>query len=821
MVINPVKSSVFCSDFLMFLLDTVGVEWSPDGKILASCSLDGTICFWNSDPNVSQTLIGKIERAHTGFIKGLSWDPAGKFLASQSDDGSCIVWNVESLLSSQSSSTAFNLDPSDSEMFKESVLEKIFVNMSKMTFFHRPGWSPDGSLLALANATNRQIPAVALVERNNWQGPGIYFVGHVGPVEAVRFNPRLFRSNEGMDRKEMICAVASQDGQVSIWSSSRTSPLLVLQDLFEHSVMDLAWTPDGTILVAVSYDGAAVAIKMNTSEFGLFALTSSEQGEHLKNVFGDISAGSGESSHGYVESVKVIECLRENEQFLSNCTLTKEVEIQRNEQTGLLNDNRNDNRSDDRSDNTNNIVIDHRTTVSDDASNDLVQPLSHNLVQPPSAKISQATATIVNGKKRITPQLVNISSGTSQPLSLSQNSRFGGGGGVRLRDEDFLIHRKLLERTSGILLNRSMKENNENSVFEVEEGLPGSISVTMSDSVIFSVCIEVTNHDVNGRKCSALIQFIQNSQILWKERIRGTIYLCSGTRKYSSFAIQNENQKHSLLVLTSSGRRFFPPISLDSRAIYLKICFKTENLILITKTGLIKIWNLRESKLKFFDSSIEFCLPEIPVKFLTFKEENLKLFYNENEEISYSTDLGIWIKGKPSIHESKTKSKTINEDCRIDRIEKLKNSLLSNTSNSNSNTSYSNSNTSYSNISNNNTSNNNTTTITTTTTNNYNSDTCGIDRQISELEFELSLIFINLRNGKELNSSEISHFERTLAIYALKLAKEAKSLKAKELIDDLINLNCHDLIEGLLKPFFTSSQNSYSSSWQDFISESF
>ena len=55
------------------------MEWSPDGNILSSCSLDGTICFWNCDPNSSQTLIGKIERAHSGFIKGLSWDPAGKY----------------------------------------------------------------------------------------------------------------------------------------------------------------------------------------------------------------------------------------------------------------------------------------------------------------------------------------------------------------------------------------------------------------------------------------------------------------------------------------------------------------------------------------------------------------------------------------------------------------------------------------------------------------------------------------------------------------------------------------------------------------------
>ena len=67
----------------------------------------------------------------------------------------------------------------------------------------------------------------------------------------------------------MLCAVASQDGQVSIWSSSVDQSLLVLQELFEHSVMDLAWTPEGNVLVAVSYDGAAVAVRIDPKEFEL------------------------------------------------------------------------------------------------------------------------------------------------------------------------------------------------------------------------------------------------------------------------------------------------------------------------------------------------------------------------------------------------------------------------------------------------------------------------------------------------------------------------------------------------------------------------
>lgn len=90
-------------------------------------------------------------------------------------------------------------------------------------------------------------------------------------------------------------------------------------------------------------------------------------------------------------------------------------------------------------------------------------------------------------------------------------------------------------------------------------------------------------------------------------------------------------------------------------------------------------------------------------------------------------------------------------------------------------------------------------------------------KQLSELEFELALIFVNLRNGTHLQSEpELSHFERVLAIYALKLAKESKTWKARELLDELKALGFEDLGKTLLIPIFCHSNQT--SLWQDFIS---
>jgi WD40 repeat protein len=771
---------LFCENiFILNFVDTVGVEWSPDGKVLASCGLDGTICFWNCDPSSSQTLLGKFERAHTGFIKGLAWDPSGKFLASQSDDGSCIVWNVESLLSSQA--TPFTLDPSESEMFKEAVLEKNFVNMSKMTFFHRPGWSPDGSLLALANSTNRQLPAVALIERSNWNGPGTFFIGHMGPVEAVKFNSRLFVSNsEASDisvdkvKKEMLCAVASQDGQISIWSSCSTSPLLVLQDLFEHSVMDLCWSPNGLVLVAVSYDGAAVAVKLSLSDLGLTALSDSDQAEHLRNCFGNRSLMHSESSQyqGYLENSKVVECLRENEQFLANHPHVEEK------------------------------VLDIKSSAISPIAPPIVNSVNESLIPQNSSTIPNipTVPTIVNGKKRITPQLlsssatigfgsaVGNSANSATNSQLSQTSRAG----VRMRDEDFLIHRRLLERAGGFLLNSKTAQNPRVFACLDAEEIPEKISVSLSSGILgaFSVSVEVVNQkdQHGGRKPTVMIQSIRDSQIQWKERFRGNVYMASGAKKYSAFALKSAEDKDFVLILTSSGRRHLPPIAIEGRAVHLHISPAADLLSVVCETGMVRIWSLRECRLIFADSSIgNYLTCSSPARFISFKEDSLEVSYEENgiiKVLSFNSFLGCW-STSPVLSDdgSLEANATIpsKDDC-AERIERLKSAVLYAVDEPNA---------------------------------------AILSRSVSELEFELSLVFVNLRNGKQLNSQESAHFERALAIYALKLGKESRVHKARELMHDLEALKLDYLVHSLLKPLFSSSGLSLSSSWQDFLADAF
>lgn len=70
--------------------DIIGVCWSPDDSLVASCSIDNSVFIWNVQENRS---VKKIEEGQ-GFIKGVAWDPIGKYIATHSVNA-VRLWKVE------------------------------------------------------------------------------------------------------------------------------------------------------------------------------------------------------------------------------------------------------------------------------------------------------------------------------------------------------------------------------------------------------------------------------------------------------------------------------------------------------------------------------------------------------------------------------------------------------------------------------------------------------------------------------------------------------------------------------------------------------
>lgn len=276
--------------------DVQDLGWAYDSSILVSVGLDSKIVIWSG--HTFEKL--KTLSVHQSHVKGITFDPANKYFATASDDRTIKLFRFTPPLPSATSYDSIN------NFVLEHTIVSPFTSSPLSTYFRRCSWSPDGNHIAAANAVNGPVSSVAIINRGGWDSD-INLIGHEGPTEVCTFSPRLFSKNEisaettdnsGYSTQALVTVIAcaGQDKTLSIWNTSSSRPVVVLQDIAGKSISDLAWTPDGNTIFASSLDGSIVALEFERGELGFIAPWS-ENDKALQKF------GAGRRGVGVVEDV--------------------------------------------------------------------------------------------------------------------------------------------------------------------------------------------------------------------------------------------------------------------------------------------------------------------------------------------------------------------------------------------------------------------------------------------------------------------------------------------------------------------------------------
>lgn len=239
--------------FIEDIHEVYSIAYSPDGKTIATCNLDGTIQWWDAqtgkniktftgyinvwraikyspdgktiaitesnDVSLWNTTTGKhlkTLKGHESFIPGFTFSPDGHTIATGSTDGTARLWDAH---------TGENI----------SILVKHTDNVDTPIRIDTPVYSSDGK-------------TIAALSKDNWVW---LWDAHTGktiiaiPGKVSHFSRFVF-SPDGR-----ILATKSRNKPVQLWDTTTGKNIKTLMGLYAH---DIVFSPDGKTIATYADD---------------------------------------------------------------------------------------------------------------------------------------------------------------------------------------------------------------------------------------------------------------------------------------------------------------------------------------------------------------------------------------------------------------------------------------------------------------------------------------------------------------------------------------------------------------------------------------
>jgi WD40 repeat protein len=193
------------------------VAWSPDSHRVVSGAYDTTVQIWDALTGERVTIC----RGHTGSVLTVAWSPDGKYIASSSADGTVRLWDA-------------------------ATGAQHYVYRGHTDSVNTVSWSPDSQRLASGSSDK----TVQILDAAT--GEHIYtYRGHTGTVSSVSWSPDGTRIASG-----------SWDKTVQVWGATTGKVAYIYQGYnVKAAQIDPAQgvLPDLIFVVAWSHDGKRIA----------------------------------------------------------------------------------------------------------------------------------------------------------------------------------------------------------------------------------------------------------------------------------------------------------------------------------------------------------------------------------------------------------------------------------------------------------------------------------------------------------------------------------------------------------------------------------